>query len=223
MDIPEKSIITRISFRDARNNRLFEAHCPGGVGVIEYDPNGNLIFRGQMPGTVIDETVPQVTEAPEEAVEEKTAHAEEAAAKPKTETKKAASNPKETAAVDDEVSYEVDLDYNMEWEVETEPAEPDVVTAEEAEEEPYYEPHVPGAARAINKHLFVWVLNFVCGIYGVDRFFRGQTAMGVFKLLTFGGLGCWYLVDLIIAIVKAYGIHSDSEDLYFDVAGGYID
>ena len=69
MDLPDDSIITRITFRDARNNMLFEAHCPGGVGIIEYDQNGNLIFRGQMPGTVIDEAIPQETEpeAPEEA------------------------------------------------------------------------------------------------------------------------------------------------------------
>lgn len=122
-----------------------------------------------------------------------------------------------------EVAYDVDLDYNMEWEVETEPAEPDVIITEEAEEEPYYEPYAPRAARAINKHLFVWVFNFVCGIYGVDRFVRGQIAAGVFKVLTFGGLGFWYLADLIIAIVKAYGTHSDSENLYFDVFGNYID
>ncbi len=164
-----------------------------------------------------------MAEAPEEAAVEKAVQAKEAAAKPKTEKKKAASKPKETAVADDEVSYEVDLDYNMEWEVETEPAEENEIITEEAEEEPYYGPYAPGAARAINKHLFVWVFNFVCGIYGIDRFVRGQIAMGVFKLLSFGGLGCWYLVDLIIAIVKAYGTNNDSEDLYFDVMGRYID
>lgn len=123
---------------------------------------------------------------------------------------------KKAPGANDKVSYDVDLDYNMEWEVESEPAE------EETEEEVYYEPRAPRAARAINKHLFVWVFNFVCGLYGVDRFVRGQIAMGVFKILTFGGFGFWYLTDLIIAIVKAYGSYNDSEDLFFDEFGRYI-
>ena len=38
-----------------------------------------------------------------------------------------------------------------------------------------------------------------------------------------GGLGFWYLADLIIAIVKAYfGSYKDMEDLYFDDSGRYI-
>ena len=65
MEIPEDSIIVDITFADSQNNALFEASCPGGVGVIQYDENDTLIFRGQMPGTVIPETVPQETDAEE--------------------------------------------------------------------------------------------------------------------------------------------------------------
>ena len=64
IDIPQDGIITDITFADARQNCIFEASCPGGVGVIEYDRNGCLIFRGQMPGTQIpEETAPEATEA----------------------------------------------------------------------------------------------------------------------------------------------------------------
>jgi TM2 domain-containing membrane protein YozV len=36
------------------------------------------------------------------------------------------------------------------------------------------------------------------GFLGIDRFYRGEVAWGVVKLITIGGLGVWYLVDLCI-------------------------
>ena len=70
MDIPEDSIITAISFIDAQNNLIYEANCSGGVGTIEYDENGYLVFRGQLPGVEVPEETAAVeevaaTEAPE--------------------------------------------------------------------------------------------------------------------------------------------------------------
>lgn len=58
----------------------------------------------------------------------------------------------------------------------------------------------------VNKHVFVWVCNFLFGCLGVDRFIRGQIGMGVFKLLLgwWITLGIWPLVDFIISLVKAY-------------------
>lgn len=122
--------------------------------------------------------------------------------------------------------YDTEPDRNMEWEVETEPAEPDVIVAapqQQAQEEGQPYGRERGAYRQLNKHLFVWLFNFVFGMYGADRFARGQVALGVFKLLTFGGLGMWYLADLIIAIVKAYsGEYLNDENVYFDVLGRYV-
>ena len=131
--------------------------------------------------------------------------------------------------------YDVDLDYNMEWEVETEPAEPDVIIEEPQQryqgyqgsrgpyEDRYQDERAARTYRRYNKHLFVWLFNFIVGIYGADRFARGQTALGVMKLLTFGGLGMWYLADLIIALVKAYsGEYMNDEDICFDILGRYI-
>ena len=125
----------------------------------------------------------------------------------------------------DEIRLDIDLDHNIEWEVETEPAHEPTIVPEDSEVYGgcYYDDPGIRAARSYNKHLFVWVFSFVCGMYGVDRFVRGQIALGVFKILTFGGLGFWYLTDLIIAIVKAYaGEFRDMDDLLFDEYGRYI-
>ena len=122
------------------------------------------------------------------------------------------------------IKIDVDLDHNIEWEVETEPASVPEPEDYSRNTDDYYEEYAGlPIARSFNKHLFVWVFSFVCGMYGVDRFCRGQIALGVFKILTIGGLGFWYLADLIIAIVKAYdGGYRDMDDLYFDDSGRYI-
>jgi TM2 domain-containing membrane protein YozV len=43
----------------------------------------------------------------------------------------------------------------------------------------------------------------VLGYIGADRFYRGEVALGVIKLLTVGGLGLWYLIDAIYYTYKA--------------------
>ena len=38
------------------------------------------------------------------------------------------------------------------------------------------------------------------GILGVDRFCLGWTGIGVGKMLTIGGLGIWWIIDIILLI-----------------------
>lgn len=54
------------------------------------------------------------------------------------------------------------------------------------------------------------LLSVFLGSLGIDRFYLGHTGLGVVKLITFGGCGVWYLVDLILIAV---GNLRDSDDL----------
>ena len=46
------------------------------------------------------------------------------------------------------------------------------------------------------------LLSFFIGTLGVDRFYLGQTGLGIAKLLTCGGCGIWALIDLILVLVR---------------------
>ena len=46
------------------------------------------------------------------------------------------------------------------------------------------------------------VMSIIFGSLGVDRFIMGKVGTGLLKLFTFGGLGVWWLVDMILVATK---------------------
>jgi TM2 domain-containing membrane protein YozV len=50
--------------------------------------------------------------------------------------------------------------------------------------------------------VLVLVMSVVFGHLGVDRFIMGKIGTGILKLITFGGFGIWWLVDLILIATK---------------------
>ncbi len=53
----------------------------------------------------------------------------------------------------------------------------------------------------------VLVISIVGGSLGIDRFFIGDTGLGVAKLLTCGGLGIWAIVDWFLIMGRAREIN----------------
>ena len=49
----------------------------------------------------------------------------------------------------------------------------------------------------------VVLLSFFFGYFGVDRFYLGYTWSGILKLVTFGGLGIWYVIDVVLILTGA--------------------
>ena len=51
-----------------------------------------------------------------------------------------------------------------------------------------------------------WTLTLIMSIFfggiGVDRFIMGKIGTGILKLITLGGLGLWWLIDLILIATK---------------------
>jgi TM2 domain-containing membrane protein YozV len=51
------------------------------------------------------------------------------------------------------------------------------------------------------------IISIVGGSLGIDRFFIGDTGLGIAKLLTCGGLGVWTLVDWFLIMGRTREIN----------------
>lgn len=47
------------------------------------------------------------------------------------------------------------------------------------------------------------LLSIFLGELGIDRFYLGKIGTGILKLITVGGFGIWWLIDLILVIAGA--------------------
>ncbi|WP_319021106.1 TM2 domain-containing protein [Brevibacterium aurantiacum] len=63
-----------------------------------------------------------------------------------------------------------------------------------------------------NRSFFVtWLLSLLLGFLGADRLYTGRFLTGGLKLVSLGGLGLWWVIDLVI--VMAGGLRYDSRPL----------
>ncbi|MCG2790490.1 MAG: TM2 domain-containing protein [Actinomycetia bacterium] len=46
------------------------------------------------------------------------------------------------------------------------------------------------------------VMSIIFGQLGVDRFIMGHVGLGILKLITFGGFGIWWIIDVILIATK---------------------
>jgi len=44
------------------------------------------------------------------------------------------------------------------------------------------------------------IISLLLGELGIDRFYLGYTGLGILKLLTVGGCGIWYIIDIILIL-----------------------
>ena len=49
----------------------------------------------------------------------------------------------------------------------------------------------------------VLLLSIFFGGLGIDRFYIGKVGTGFLKLITFGGFGIWYVIDIILIATDA--------------------
>lgn len=54
------------------------------------------------------------------------------------------------------------------------------------------------------RQLIAFLLCLFLGNLGIHRFYVGKIGTGILMILTFGGLGIWALVDLIMIITGSF-------------------
>jgi TM2 domain-containing membrane protein YozV len=59
-----------------------------------------------------------------------------------------------------------------------------------------------GATKKDKNWIAALLLSILVGGLGIDRFYMGYVGLGILKLITLGGFGIWWLIDLILVAMK---------------------
>lgn len=60
------------------------------------------------------------------------------------------------------------------------------------------QPSTPEGENPDKNYLVALLISYFLGNLGIDRFYLGKTGTAIAKLITFGGLGIWHLIDLLM-------------------------
>lgn len=60
----------------------------------------------------------------------------------------------------------------------------------------------PNDAVGEKSFLAAFILSLLLGWLGVDRFYLGKIGTGILKLITLGGFGIWYIIDLVLLLTN---------------------
>ncbi len=71
-----------------------------------------------------------------------------------------------------------------------------------------------GQEFSYRSRLVAGLLCFFLGTFGAHRYYVGKIGTGILMLVTLGGLGIWYMIDLIVIMVGAF--RDDQGRLVYD-------
>lgn len=72
---------------------------------------------------------------------------------------------------------------------------------------------------SVRRNYFIALaLSVVVGEFGIDRFYMGKIGTGILKLITIGGFGIWWIIDIVlIASGEARDVNSEPLTRKFNI------
>jgi Predicted membrane protein len=73
-------------------------------------------------------------------------------------------------------------------------------------------------SNTVNKEwIITLILCVLVGEFGIHRFYHGKIGTGILQLITLGGLGVWYLIDLVMVVCERF---KDKNGAYITIYQG---